>query len=129
MAKTLDDVTVPPMALGHVRMDVKALGPATDWFADVGLRVIARHDTLSVLELRGGTHLVLRRTDDVIAPGTEAPLDLMVDDLHAWHADCGARGLQPGEIASGTIHDSFYLPGPDGSRVKVTSSHTGGRAV
>ncbi len=53
MAKTLDDATVPPVALGHVRMDVKTLGPATDWFAGVGLRVIARHDTLSVLELRG----------------------------------------------------------------------------
>ena len=129
MTKTIDDYAVPPVALGHVRMDVKTLSPATDWFSGLGLRVVARHETLSVLELRGGTHLVLRKTDDDVAVGSDAPLDLMVDDIHAYHADCAGRGLEPSEIASGSIHSSFYLPGPDGYRVKVTSSHTGGRAV
>ena len=45
------------------------------------------------------------------------------------HARCREMGLSPGDIASGTIHSSFELAGPDGYRLKITSSHTGGRPV
>ena len=64
-----------------------------------------------------------------LRPGTIAPIDLMVDDLEATHAFCAAEGFDPSEITSGSIHSSFYLDRPDGYRIKVTSSHTGGRAV
>ncbi|MEE2970901.1 MAG: VOC family protein [Pseudomonadota bacterium] len=129
MALNIDDQTVPPVAMGHIRMDVNALAPATDWMAGIGLRVVARHDTLSVLELRGGTHLVLRLTDDTIAPDTIAPIDLMVDNINAKHAECLAGGLEPSDITSGSVHSSFYVPGPSGYQVKITSSHTDDRAV
>jgi hypothetical protein len=129
MASSSDDNTVPPVAVGHVRMDVKDVGPAADWFVAMGLRKITTRDSFAVLELRGGTHLVLRQTDEEIVPGALAPIDLMFDDLDAAHDDCAARGLAPGEIGEGSVHRSFHVPGPDGYSVKITSSHTGGRAV
>ena len=129
MPNTIDDQTVPPVALGHVRMDVSEIAPAAEWFEGMGLRTIATYDNIGVLELRGGTHLVLRRTDDEIAAGALAPIDLMVDDLDATREICAERGLKPGEITEGSVHRSFHLPGPDGYSVKVSSSHTGERAV
>ena len=68
--------------------EVNDVGPASDWFCDMGLRLIAKRDSFAVLELRGGTHLILGHTNDSVAPGTTAPIDLMVDDLDAMRGDC-----------------------------------------
>ncbi len=129
MPNALDDRTIPAVAVGHVSMEVNHVGPAADWFAGMGLRTVATYDSLAVLELRGGTHLVLRRTDEEVAPGALAPIDLMVDDLDATRDVCAKRGLAPSEITEGSVHRSFRVAGPDGYSVKITSSHTGGRAV
>ncbi len=129
MPNDIDDRMIPAVAVGHVRMDVSQVGPAAEWFAGLGLRTVATYESLAVLELRGGTHLVLRRTDDEIAAGTLAPIDLMVDDLDAARGACATRGLAPTEITEGSVHRSFHVAGPDGYSVKITSSHTGGRAV
>jgi hypothetical protein len=93
------------------------------------LRRIFRQKNFAVLELRGGTHLVISETAKKVRAGTAAPFDLMVDDIDAAHADYTAKGFEPGEIKSGSIHSSFHLSGPDGYQVKITSSHTGRRAV
>ena len=82
-----------------------------------------------MLELRGGTHLVLQLTEEAITPDCLAPIDLMVDDIHTKHAECLAEGFDPTDITSGSVHSSFFVPGPSGYRVKITSSHTDGRAV
>ncbi len=129
MPNVIDDGTIPPVAVGHVSMDVNHIGPAVDWFAAMGLRTVTTRDKFAVLELRGGTHLVLSRTDQEVVAGTLAPIDLMVDDLDATRDACAGRGLAPGEITEGSVHRSFHVPGPDGYSVKITSSHTGARAV
>ena len=129
MPNAIDDGTIPPVAVGHVSMEVNHVGPAVDWFAAMGLRTVATRESFAVLELRGGTHLVLRRTDQEVAAGTLAPIDLMVDDLDATRDACAGRGLAPGEITEGSVHRSFHVAGPDGYSVKITSSHTGARAV
>ena len=82
-----------------------------------------------MLELRGGTHLIVRGGEHEIAPGQMAPIDLMVDDVRATHARYCEMGLDPSEITSGSVHSSFTIPFPDGYRLKITSSHTGGRPV
>ena len=129
MPNVIDDETIPPVAVGHVSMEVNHVGPAVDWFAAMGLRTVATRESFAVLELRGGTHLVLSRTDQEVVAGTLAPIDLMVDDLDATRDACAGRGLAPGEITEGSVHRSFHVPGPDGYSVKITSSHTGARAV
>ena len=129
MPNTISHDTIPPVAIGHVGMTVNDVRLAVDWFVDMGLRSVATRDTFAVLELRGGTHLVLSQTDQEVMAGTLAPIDLMVDDLDATRDACAGRGLAPGEITEGSAHRSFHIPGPDGYSIKITSSHTGARAV
>ena len=118
----------PPVAVGHVRLSVADVGAAARWLETVGLRPIVTMDDLAVLELRGGTHVVVRRADPPVA-GTTAPFDLMVDDVDATHRDFAQKGLAPSPIGRGRIHDSFEVAGPDGWRFTVNSSHAGDRPV
>ena len=119
----------PPVAVGHVRLMASDVAAAAEWCEAVGLRPIFAAADFAVLELRGGTHLVLRKAEKKPRRGTGAPFDLMVDDIASAHRDYAAKGLSPGEIARGRIHDSFTLPGPDGQLFTVTSSHAGDRPV
>src|SRR4029078_8987241 len=104
----------PPVAVGHVRIQVRDVGAAARWFETVGLRPIVTRDEIAVLELRGGTHVVVRQAEQPIAPGAAAPFDMMVDDIDAAHRSCSEKELSPSAIQRGRIHDSFELPGPDG---------------
>jgi hypothetical protein len=119
----------PPVAVGHVRLIVGDVGAAARWMENVGLRPIVTRDDLAVLELRGGTHVVLRNNAPPPAPGTPAPFDLMVDDIDAAHREYAAKGLSPTDIRRGRIHDSFEVPGPDGWTFTVNSSHASGQPV
>jgi hypothetical protein len=119
----------PPVAVGHVRILVNDVAAAAHWLETVGLRPIVTRDELAVLELRGGTHVVVRKVDTPPAPGAPAPFDLMVDDIDATHRDYAAKGLGPSEIRRGRIHDSFDLAGPDGCAFVVNSSHASGKPI
>jgi hypothetical protein len=99
------------------------------WLETVGLRPIVTREELAVLELRGGTHVVVRQASEPPAPGTGAPFDLMVDDVDAAHRDYAEKGLSPSPIRRGRIHDSFDLSGPDGWAFTVNSSHASGEPI
>ena len=88
----------PPVAVGHVRLPCSDVATATHWLEMAGLRPIVTMDELAVLELRGGTHVVVRKTEPP-ADGTAAPFDLMVDDIDATHRDYAAKGLSPSPIS------------------------------
>lgn len=119
----------PPVAIGHVWFEAANVAAAADWLETVGLRPIAGDDDFAVLELRGGTHLVVTKAARRGKRGAEAPFDLMVDDVDRTRQAFAAKGLAPSRIRRGAIHDSFNLPGPDGVRVTVLSSHAGRRPV
>ena len=119
----------PPVAIGHVRLNVSDVGAAARWLETVGLRPIVTMEDLAVLELRGGTHVVLRKSDGPPAPGTIAPFDLMVDDIEAAHRDYAVKGLSPSEIRRGRIHDSFEVAGPSGWTFTINSSHASGKPI
>ena len=119
----------PPIAVGHVRLMASDVAAAARWCEEVGFRPIFAAQDFAVLELRGGTHLVLRKAEKQPQPGTPAPFDLMVDDIAEAYRDYAAKGLAPGEIEKGRIHDSFPLRGPDGLIFTVVSSHAGDRPV
>ena len=127
MSQTVDQR--PPVAVDHVWLPATDVAAADRWLQSVGLRPIFADDGLAVLELRGGTHVVVRKADRPPAAGAAATFDLMVDDIEAARRDYTAKGLAPSEISRGRIHDSFRLTGPDGYDFTVTSSHAGGRAV
>ena len=119
----------PRLAVGHVKLEVEDVDDAYAFFVRHGMRDIFKGEDFGVLELRGGTHLVLSRAGEVIAPGGEAPFDLMVDDIDAAHAELTEAGTTATEITRGRIHDTFHIEGPSGWRFAVTSSHAGDRAV
>ena len=127
MSQTVDQR--PPVAVGHVWLPATDVGVAERWLVSVGLRPIFADDSLAVLELRGGTHVVVRKAEQAPQAGAAAPFDLMVDDIEAVRRDYADKGLGPSEISRGHIHDSFHLTGPDGYDFTVNSSHAGGRAV
>jgi catechol 2,3-dioxygenase-like lactoylglutathione lyase family enzyme len=114
----------PPVWIGHVLLTVSDVNRSADFWRDLGMREVERNPHVVVLELRGGTHLVL-------VPGTppddaHAPFDLMVDDLDAAHADWQARGLEPSPIERGRIHRAFTVRDPDGYVLTINSSHVVG---
>ena len=119
----------PPVAVGHVHLQVVDVGAAARWLETVGLRPIVTRDELAVLELRGGTHVVVRQAEPPPTAGTGAPFDLMVDDIDAAHRDYADKGLSPSAIRRGRIHDSFELAGPDGWIFTVNSSHASGQPI
>jgi catechol 2,3-dioxygenase-like lactoylglutathione lyase family enzyme len=119
----------PPVAIGHVSIAVRDVAAAARWFAALGLREIAEGDDYAVLELRGGTHLVVERAARRIEPGREAPFDLMYDDIEEARRHCRRLGLKASPLRATTIHRSFTVAGPEGYRVTINSSHAGKRAV
>lgn len=113
----------PPVWIGHIGMQVADPARSHDFYVDAGMRAVLENDDMAILELRGGTHLLLFRGD--ASPG-DAPFDLMVEDLDATHADLSSRGLAVSEITRGEIHDTFTLTDPDGHTVTVHNSHVAG---
>src|SRR5262245_19876308 len=119
----------PPVAVGHVFLEVSDVGRAAQFFVGRGLRPIDESEDFAVLELRGGTHLLLSRARGKIKPSAEAPFDLMVDDIDAAREDCKSSGLRPSRLRRSHFHRSFTVAVPDGSVLTITSSHAGNRPV
>ena len=119
----------PPVAVGHVWFSATDVPAASRWFEIAGLRRIAGGRSFAVLELRGGTHLVVSKARRRPKKGAEAPFDLMVDDVEIAHRSYAAKGFKPSRITRGTIHDAFRIQGPDGCEFEVVSSHAGKRPV
>ena len=113
----------PPVWIGHVAMHTTKVAESSEFMQLIGMRLVAGGDEFAVLEMRGGTHLVL--TSDVESRLVKGSFDLMVEDLDATHARFAGLGLEPGVIERGKIHDCFELREPGGSLITFNSSHVG----
>ena len=89
----------------------------------IGMQIVFEGSEVSILELRGGTHLLLFPCEE--ASGTDASFDLMVDDVHALHRDLSGLGyeLSPVEKRPEIGHESFEVIEPSGARIICFSSH------
>jgi len=114
----------PLLWVGHVVWHVMNVRAAAVFWRDLGMRQVHVSDGIAILELRGGTHLILLPAEGD-APSA-APLDLMVDDLAGTHARWSARGLRVSPIEHGRIHDTFTLTDPENHVVTMNSSHVVG---
>lgn len=115
------DATHPPVWIGHVNLSVSRFPESLAFFQRLGMRTIVAKDTFAVLELRGGTHLVLR--GDEAAEPVEVYFDLMVEDLPRLRNALIADGLEPTPIDEGRIHHSFRVVEPSGNTVRFNDSH------
>ena len=117
----------PAIAIGYVQLPVVNVAMTTDFFVKLGIRTIVTQEDFAVLELRGGTHLVLRPWEE--PEGSPVPFDLMVDDIDAAYAHIKGHGLDVTDIIRGRIHDHFEVKTPDRRALTMNSSHAGDRAV
>ncbi len=93
----------PAIAIGYVQLPVVNVAMTTDFFVKLGIRTIVTQEDFAVLELRGGTHLVLRPWEE--PEGSPVPFDLMVDDIDAAYAHIKGHGMDVTAIIRGRIHD------------------------
>ena len=121
----------PPIAIGHVTLGVSDVGLAADFYRALGLRPILRREELAILELRGGTHLVLFRAEHKPEAGPVRVFDFMVEDIEAAHAAMGSAGVEGKAIGEDHVagHLWFEVTDPDGHVLRLFSSHTEGRPV
>jgi catechol 2,3-dioxygenase-like lactoylglutathione lyase family enzyme len=121
----------PPIAIGHVTLRVSDVGLAADFYRDLGLRPVLRREELAILELRGGTHLLLFRAEGKPEAGPVRVFDFMVEDIEAAHAAMRGAGVKGTAIDEDHIagHLWYEVTDPDGHVLRVFSSHTEGRPV
>lgn len=125
----VDENNRPHAAIGHIWMNVADVEAATEYFVSLGLRYITQNENVGILELRGGTHLVLRSVDEDVASARDAPFDLMVDDVDETHSNYADNGFDVSELETGRVHRWFELTTPDGYVITVTSSHASDHPV
>ena len=119
-------------------MTVTDLEASHRFYASFGLRTLGKSEGMAILELRGGTHLLLFQKggpDDVEtdSPFEQPPaktIDLMIAgrtlaELEAFRADLIEKGLAPDAILDRRFfgHYVFKAKDPNGAEVTVSTSH------
>jgi catechol-2,3-dioxygenase len=118
----------PPVWVGHVLLETDRLAETAEFMVHLGMRSVVQRPEVAVLELRGGTHLVLIANPKVIAGN--APFDLMVEDLSETHKRCTELGLAPTPIERvSPDHEGFTVTEPAGHVIMFYSNHVSGRPV
>ena len=117
----------PPVGVAHVVLPTDRMGDSARFMRTIGMRAIFDGPEVSVYEMRGGTHLLLMRKDEVVAGN--ASFDLMVDDVHATHERFTSLGLAPSPIEARPAihHEVFTVREPAGNVITVFSSHASGK--
>jgi catechol 2,3-dioxygenase-like lactoylglutathione lyase family enzyme len=129
----------PPVAVGHMALTVADLAASHRFYTALGLRVMGKGDDMSILELRGGTHLLLfqrggpaatAETDSPFDSAAPSAIDLMIEgrtreDLDAYREALIAGGVTPDPIDPKRYfgHHVFKVRDPDGNAVTLSTSH------
>ena len=116
----------PSLWVGHVVLYSSDPHRSGAFYEKLGFRPVAVLDPFAVMELRGGTHLVVRR--DANAAGGPTQFDLMVDDLDGVRDAWQAMGIVVSDISKDerALHRLFTVTDPDGNSIVVNDSHVVG---
>ena len=83
----------PAIGIGHVRLHCANVQQSAQFYQLLGMRPCMAWEGWAILELRGGTHLLLIETTDDMQQVLDPVFDLMADDLPAFtnqDARCGS---------------------------------------
>jgi catechol 2,3-dioxygenase-like lactoylglutathione lyase family enzyme len=129
---------VPPVAIGHLALTVADLEASYRFYVDLGLRSFGKDEAMAILEMRGGTHLLLFKRGGPADGPSEGPfdaakaesIDLMIagrslEELEAFRGRLVERGHSPAPIPDQRFfgHYVFKAKDPDGNEVTVSTSH------
>jgi catechol 2,3-dioxygenase-like lactoylglutathione lyase family enzyme len=139
---------LPAAALGHFVMKVQDIEASHQFYIGLGLRALDTFPGIAIVELRGGTHLLLFQKDDNQSStlqnshvgqrpdfGSEK-LDLMIAghtkaDLELYRIGLIDKGYSPSAIADGVLygHHYFTMQDPDGNGITFYTNHCSDKPV
>ena len=135
--KTVGD---PGLAVAHLVFKVADLKSSCQFYSNLGLPpfAIIEDEKVAIVELRGGTHLLLLEGEPDMAESVTGQFhkrlseqfDLMIegkglDELKKYRLELISRGIAAGEIPDEIIygHHLFSIKDPDGHGITIYTSH------
>jgi catechol-2,3-dioxygenase len=130
------------LAVGHLVLKVADLKSSCQFYANLGIPPFAIEEKIAIVELRGGTHLLLLEIDQLAGEGMAQSVtgqfhqrfseqfDLMIkgkglNELKKYRLELISRGIAAGEIPDETFfgHHLFCIKDPDGNGITIYTSH------
>jgi catechol 2,3-dioxygenase-like lactoylglutathione lyase family enzyme len=129
------------LAVAHLVFKVADLKSSCEFYSNLGLSPFAIDEKVAIIELRGGTHLLLFEVglagEEVAESVTgqfheqlSERFDLMIkgkglNDLKKYRSELISRGIEAGEIPDETFygHHLFCIKDPDGNGITIYTSH------
>ena len=115
----------PGIWIGHVYRKVRDIKKSTAFFTKLGMNVFLETRSMAILELRGGTHLLLFKDSARNSWISEQEFDLMVKDIKKFHARLKKEKITVSPLKKDHYHLTFKVTDPDGEKFVVYSDHTG----
>jgi catechol-2,3-dioxygenase len=130
------------LAVGHLAFKVADLKSSCQFYSNLGIPPFAIEEKVAIIELRGGTHLLLLEVDQLAGAGIAESLtgqfhkrfseqfDLMIkgkglNELKKYRLELISRGIAAGEIPDEAVfgHYLFCIKDPDGNGITIYTSH------
>jgi catechol-2,3-dioxygenase len=130
------------LAVAHLVFKVADLKRSCQFYSNLGIPPFAIDGNVALIELRGGTHLLLLEVDQLAGGDLAESLtgqfhrrfseqfDLMIKgkglkELENYRLELISRGIAAGEIPDETFfgHYLFCIKDPDGNGITIYTSH------
>jgi len=132
------------LAVAHLVFKVADLKSSCQFYSNLGIPPFAVIDDekVAIIELRGGTHLLLLEVDQLAGEGIaesvtgqfhkrfDEQFDLMIkgkglSELTQYRLELISRGIAAGEIPDAMFygHHLFCIKDPDGNGITIYTSH------
>jgi catechol 2,3-dioxygenase-like lactoylglutathione lyase family enzyme len=130
------------LAVAHLVFKVADLKSSCQFYSKLGIPPFFTDEEAAIIELRGGTHLILLSVDSMAGEDIAESLtgqfhkrfseqfDLMLegkglDELKKYRVELISRGIAAGEIPDETFfgHHLFCIKDPDDNGITIYTSH------
>ena len=130
------------LAVAHLVFKVADLKSSCQFYSNLGIPPFAIEEKVAIIELRGGTHLLLLEVDQVAGENVAESVtgqfhkrfseqfDLMIqgkglNELTKYRLELISRGIAAGEIPDEAVfgHYLFCIKDPDGNGITIYTSH------
>jgi catechol-2,3-dioxygenase len=130
------------LAVAHLVFKVADLKRSCQFYSNLGIPPFAIDGKVALIELRGGTHLLLLEVDQLAGEDVAESVtgqfhnrfseqfDLMIkgkgrNELENYRSELIGRGIAAGEIPDETFfgHYLFCIKDPDGNGITIYTSH------